>query len=218
VKIISIPGGTTAITPDDKPSIAVFGEHNVGKTRFGLSLPSEEGAIGVVCVDKNSKRTLMMELQRMQASGKPVPQVVVNEKPFITDAQLMAMQRLDLWADDKDKRAEDQERVKKMYDQITRSIYEWTYTLTSHRDVESILVDTATDINNFLFLAHFGRTSQIQPTSRTGPNQEFINYINSLRPKNSVLVFRSADIWVDTGKVNPTTNEPIQKPSGKHRP
>jgi len=80
--MISIPGTTMDLTPDDKPAIGLFGLETVGKTRCSATAPDP---IGLIALDKKSKRTFQ------EIANKLGKKVVVNSKPLMTDKEAVRM-------------------------------------------------------------------------------------------------------------------------------
>jgi hypothetical protein len=202
MKEIKISGFTDDTTPDDKPAVAIFGEENVGKTRFAITMPEP---IGYLALDKNAKRTINMlkdELGRY---------VVVSQKPFITDKEAMSVARLDAALDSERK------KITELYSDVVDRVRESAMALVENKDIQSIVVDTASQLNDWIVFSHFGRKNQIKPTSRGAANQDMIDFINMLSSKNVCLIHRNAEVWKATGAKDKDGND-IQAPSGKFRP
>lgn len=202
---IRIEGFTDNTHPDNKPAVCVYGLENVGKTRFGCTAPCTEGVVGYMSLDVNSKRTVD------EYHSRNGMKVVVNTKPLMTDKDAIRIARLD--ASIADQLAE----VRNLYGDVVNRVFEHATRLVESADVESIVIDTASQLNDWITFSHFGRKSQIKPTSRAAANQDFIDFINMLRPKNTVLIHRSSEIWKDTG-VKDKEGLMIQAPCGKFKP
>ncbi len=196
--MISIPGATEILTPDDKPSIGVYGVEGTGKTRFAATAP---GPIGLLALDKKSKRTFM------EVAGALGTQVLVNDKPLMSDSKAIEMA---MATDDAKGVAE----IKQAYDAAVAAVLKLAMAYAKHPEIRTIVVDTASQLFDWILFKHFGRRNQIQPVSRAGPNQEMIDFVNTLRSKNLVLIHRSKEIWKPTGATDGKGN-PIREPSGK---
>ncbi len=199
--MISIPGTTTDLAPDDKPAIGCFGLEGTGKTRFAATSP---GPIGLVALDKKSKRTFRDIANQLGVK------VVVNEKPMMTDKEAITMAMIDGDLDPKDKKL-----VMETYAAVVKRVIDLSMAYAGHPDIQTIVVDTCSQLFDWILFSHFGRRNQIAPTSRTAPNQDMIDYVNALRSKNLVLIHRAKEIWKATGQYDKQGNA-IKEPSGKY--
>jgi hypothetical protein len=200
VKEIKIQGFTTDTTPDYKPAIAAFGVENVGKTRFLTTAPHEDGLLAVLALDKNSKGTI----DRIKAETGD-KRIIVNDKPYIT-AELAKKAALG-----------EPKVVKEIYSSIYQRVLEDAMRLADNKDVESVGVDNASILFDFILFSHFGRRDQIESFQRGPANQDMIDLVLALGTKNLVLLHRSAEEWKDTGEVD-SKGRKKQGPSGKFKP
>lgn len=227
-KQISIEGFSYQPEPDDKPSVGGFGKESTGKTRFGCTMPHEDGVIGLIAIDKKSKRTFSQMAQEMD-----VP-YIARDKPYISDKEA---RDIVMWAEDdnvpgaggvgglsvadkeKAKRAIEaqQKKVKAFFKGLVDRVFEDAYRLAESPDVESIVIDTNSQLFQWILFKHFGRTTQIPPISRSAPNQDMIDFVNMLRAKNTYFIHRANEIWKNTGKLDKMGN-PIKEPSGRFEP
>lgn len=198
---IKVPGFGYDASPDSQPSVCVFGEDNTGTTRFGCTAPCSDGAIGWLAIDKNSKITVEKYKEEFK-----VP-ILINQKPFMTHAEAMKMAL-----------EEDPKEVKAVYVEVFKRITEAAIKLAEHKDVESIVLDRASQIFDYILFSHFGRRNQIESFQRGAPNQDMIDLINALSTKNLVLVCKASEIWVNTTEIDRNTGRVKQKPSGKFKP
>lgn len=203
MKQIQIEGFTYDTTPDTKPAICVFGEENVGKSRFGCTAPHDDGLIGWLALDKNSK----VAADAFRRSNGKSSALMVNQKPFLSnqDAIKIAM-------------CEDPKETKKLCTEIVKRVFDAGAVLAGHKDVESIVVDDGSQLFDWILFSHFGRRNQIESFMRGGPNNDFIEFVSACGSKNLVMVCRGAEIWAETGEVDPTTGKKKQAPTGKLKP
>lgn len=206
---INIAGFSYQPIPDDKPSVGGFGLEGTGKTRFGCTMPHSDGVIGLLAIDKKSKRTFQQMADLMD-----VP-YIANTKPFISDNDLMKMAIKS--QDDTDGTDKKQAEVKAFYKGVVDSVFEAGGKLASSSNVESIVVDTGSQLFQWILFKHFGRTIKIPPTSRGPVNQDMIDFVNMMRTKNSYFIHRASPIWKDTGRVDKQGNA-IKEPTGKFEP
>lgn len=193
-KDIKIDGFTSDLSPDDKPCITVHGLDNSGKTRLAISAPDP---IGVLALDKNSKRTVEKEAELLNKV------VIVNSTPFLSDKEAIKLALV-----------EDPNEVKKAYTEVYKRTLDSGMRLADHNDIRTVVIDTGSQLFDYVLFAHFGRRTQIPPTSRAAANQDMIDFMNALRSKNVVIIHRSKEIWKSTGATDKQGN-PIKEPSGK---
>ncbi len=196
-KPIDIAGFTSDLSPDDKPSISIYGQECSGKTRFAITAPDP---IGLMAIDKKSKRTAEAIAQSL---GKVV---IANSKPFLSDAIKLAL----IDGESSNGLAE----IKNSYAEVLKRVFDAGMTLASHKDVQTIVVDTCSQVFDYILFSHFGRRNQIKPTSRGAVNQDMIDFVNALRSKHLILIHRSKEVWKGTGVRDKDGNE-IKEPSGK---
>lgn len=206
MKAIKIEGFTTDCSPTDKPALCIFGDENVGKTHLACSLPCDDGAIGYMALDKNAKRTI-----EAYKELHPELHILINKDPLLSHQEAIKLAMLDSAI------PAELDKIKAAYTAVLRRTFEFGMALAAHPDVESIAVDTTSQLKDWINFAHFGRKNQIKPTSRGAANQDMIDFINALSAKNVVLIHRAAEIWKDTGATDKEGNK-IQAPSGKFKP
>lgn len=206
MKSIEIKGFTQNTLPEDKPAVCVFGpENNVGKSRFGCTLPSSEGALAFLPMDKNTIRTV-----NQYKSNNPKANIIVPAKPFMSDKQAIAIARVDSSTD------EGKKQVQKVYGEVIAAIFDMGMELAGSPNVESISID-GDQLFDYILFSHFGRKNQIESFQRGASNQDMIDFINALRFKNVCFMCQGSEIWKDTGEVDKQGRKK-QAPSGKFKP
>ena len=204
MKQIQIPGFTQDLRPNTRPAIVVYGNENVGTTRFGTTAPCDDGAIGWIAIDRNSKITA--EEHKIKR-GLPI---VVNKDPFITHEESMQVALED-----------NPEKVKEVYKRVVGRLFDQAIALAKHPDIESIVIDRISQVFDFILFSHFGRRNQIESFQRGASNQDLIDLVEGLGHKNLVLCAKATEIWADTGEVitkGPRAGEKKQAPTGKFKP
>lgn len=202
MKEIKIEGFTYDSTPENKPAICVFGEENCGKSRFGCTAPHEEGLIGWLALDKNSKSAVDAFKKRTGANY-----IMVNKEPLLSHAEAIQVALQD-----------SVEETKKIYKGVMNRIFDQAMALAGHKNVESIVIDDGSQLFDFILFSHFGRRNQIESFLRGGSNNDFIDLVNAMGAKNLVMVCRGADIWKDTGEIDKQTGRKKQAPTGQLKP
>lgn len=202
MKQIVIPNTTTVLTADDRPAISVFGDEVTGKTRLALTMPTP---IGYVAIDKKAKRTMELLTEELGLTNK----IFVNKDPFMTNKQ---MRELATMTD-----ADAEKKSKEIYLAVTNAVWDLAFSFAEHPEIESIVVDRASQLFDWVLFSYHGRKTKIDPkTGRATPNQWMIDFINMCRTKNLLLIHGNSEIWKDTGKFD-SRGEKIQEPSGKFK-
>lgn len=202
MKQVTIEGFTYDSTPENQPAICVFGEENVGKSRFGCTAPHDDGLIGWLALDKNSKAAVE-EYKRVNKANH----IVVNKAPFITHLESIKVAM-----------EESPKKTMEIYKSVVERVFDQAMKLAAHKDIESVVVDDGSQLFDWILFSHFGRRNQIESFMRGAPNNDFIDFVNALGSKNLVMVCRGAEIWQDTGEIDKQTGRKKQAPSGKLKP
>lgn len=205
-KLISIPGCSTNLTPDDKSSLSIYGIEGVGKTRLAITAPDP---IGLLALDKKSKRTA-------EAIGAQLGKTIIaNTHPFLSDTAALKIAMLPEELDDKKIQESNEKVIKEVYLKAFGDMCDTAMNFAAHPDIETIVVDTSTQLFDWIMFKNFGRKNKIPPVSRSVPNQDMIDFVNALRSKHLILIHRSKEIWKNTGKTD-RNGDPIKEPSGKY--
>lgn len=188
------------LRPNDKPSFNIYGAESSGKTRFAATSP---GPIALLQLDKKSRRTFH------EITSELGTDVIVNEKPFMSDKDAIAMALADGDSDPKVLAL-----IKTTYTDVVKRVLETAMMYAGHPDIQTVVIDTCSQLFEWILMSYFGRRNQISPISRSGPNQDLIDLINALRSRNLVLIHRAREIWKSTGQYDKQGNA-IKEPSGK---
>jgi hypothetical protein len=197
MKEIAVSGFTDNTTSDYKPAVCVFGEENVGKSRFGCTAPHEGGKIGWIALDKNSKGAVEAYKARHETNH-----ILVNTKPLMSHVEAIKIALNEM-----------PEQTKKIYTEIVGRVFDLGMELAGNKNIESIVLDDGTIFFDWILFSHFGRRNQIESYQRGGPNNDFIEFVNAMGNKNLVMICRGTD----TGQVD-NKGKKIQAPTGKLKP
>ena len=156
--------------------IATFGRPRTGKTHFAATAPDP---IGVVPLDRNTRATLAKD---MAALGKDV---YIPDQDFIRVGDPLALTAFQ----DKNER-EGKKHYRAHVDRVKQCIWE----MIVHPDVRTVVIDTGTALWEDILCANLGRSIQLKPLSRTVPNYEMQDLINSCG-KHLIITHRASDVW-----------------------
>ena len=194
---VKIQGFTDNANSDFRPAICVHGIENTGTTRFGTTAP---GLIGWIAIDRNSKTIVEEQKEKNKLD------ILVNKDPYISHKDAIRIALI-----------ENPDETKKIYSEAVKRIFDDCMKLADHPDVESIVLDRASQIFDYILFSHFGRRNQIETFQRGAPNQDMIDLISALGSKNLVLACKSAEVWADTGEVD-KSGKKKQAPTGRMKP
>jgi hypothetical protein len=201
MKEIKVEGFSYNSTPDTQPAICVYGPENCGKSRFGCTAPHDDGLIGWLALDKNSKGAVE-EYKRKHK----VNHILVNQKPFMSHAEAIKVAMIEKPAE-----------TKAIYKEVVSRIFDAGMALAGNKDIESIVVDDGSQMFDAILFSHFGRRNQIESFMRGAPNNDFIDFVNALGSKNLVMICRGAEVWADTGEID-SAGKKKQAPTGALKP
>ena len=202
MKQIIIPNGFSIDTkPNTKPAIVAFCKPNSGSTRLGLTMPHGNGLIAFLALDQNCKTTVESLKRQMGADGR----VIVNTEQFISDKEAVELAMRTKHGVDKNTtvaaKSSDEEHAKSKYLEIVDRVRQHTRALVESPDVESIVVDKASQLYTWILFSRHGRSQQIEQLSRMAPNQDMIDIISMIRArKNLLLIHQASEVYIKTGE------------------
>ena len=205
MKALQIQGFTEDVIADAKPALCIFGDESTGTTRFGTTAPHDDGYIGWLALDRNSKQIVEEQKARAEAEGDELP-IIVNKEPLVAHKEAMRIALID-----------NPEETKKIYTEVFKRATDLLMKLCDNPNIESIVIDRASQIYDYILFAHFGRRNQIDSKLRAPADQDMIDLINALSFKNLVLIHKASEIWKDTGQTD-KMGRAIQAPIGKFKP
>lgn len=175
--------------------MASFGPWGSGKSRFGITAPE---IVGLVPTDRKSRRTWEKTLQQMSAEGNK-KRILMPKQDFIRQQNPLAMATMD--------EAKSIEYYRRHVDQIKDACY----IMHDHKDVQTIVIDTANQLYQDICYANYGRefiTKKIGDKpfkDKSDANQEFIDLINALSSKHLILTNKDRDEYQNKKATGRTT-------------
>lgn len=160
--------------PPDKLAIASFGDAGVGKTHFICTLPDP---IGVIALDRKTRPRLLAVNRQYRK------QLLFPKQDFIRHDQPLKVSQMSL-----------EDSMKYYGDHLSRTL-DAIYTLAENRDVQSIAIDSATQLWEDILFKHFGRAFRIMPRDRGPANADMRDVLNSCSHKHLVMTHQSSEIW-----------------------
>lgn len=189
MKTITVKGFSSTITADPTLAVAVYGAEGSGKTEFACTAP---GVVGVIPLERKCKQTVFKAREKY---GKTIflpeqdfirvrnPVMIANLRPEKCGAPPTTNAHAPVCCSPH------------YYRWHVNSIKQAAMDLYNHPDVNSIVIDSATQLWDDILCAHYGRTDRIMPLDRRPANQEFIELVNALSGKHLVLTHRASRVW-----------------------
>lgn len=171
----------TDVSPD-KLSIANYGEAGTGKTELIATMPDP---IGVIPLDRKTRRTLA------RAKEKYGKRIFFPEQDFVRHAKPMELAMMK------------PEEAITYYTRHLNAIKDAIFTFAERKDIQSIAIDSGTQLWEDILFAHFGRAQRIMPRDRGAVNQDMKDILNSLQDKHLMITHQATEVWKNdkpTGK------------------
>lgn len=186
---------------EDHLAVASFGLAGSGKSRLICTMP---GKVGVVPLDRKTRPTIERAAKEL---GLPLSKFLFPKDDFIRHAQPMM---LTLMKPDCEKEPVlDPKRgyptccAIHYYKWHTNRIKDAVYSLIELPGVDSIAIDTGSQLNEDILYSHYGRAQRIMPRDRGPANQDWKDLFNSLSAKHCLITHQAREVWKN------------DKPSGK---
>jgi len=187
MKTITVKGFSSTITSDPTLAVAVYGGEGSGKTEFSCTAP---GVIGFIPLERKCRQTVYTARKKY---GKTI---LLPDKDFIRVTNPIALANLG-----PDKCSNPSRLTPPMccaphyYRAHVDSVKSALMDLYFTPGVDSLVIDSGTQLWEDMLMAHYGRTNRIMPLDRKPCNQEMIDLLNSLSGKNLVITHRTAQVW-----------------------
>jgi hypothetical protein len=177
-----------AEVPEDKLSILSYGEAGVGKTEL-IASALEVGNVGVIPLDRKTRRTLAKAAAgRYAATGN---KLYFPPEDFIRHAKPMEVAMMDTSA------------AMAYYTTHKNKIMDAIYTFVERKDIDTIGIDSGTQLWEDIMFSHFGRAQRIMPRDRGPANQDIKDIMNALQEKHVIITHQATEVWKNdkpTGK------------------
>lgn len=166
----------TGNTPD-KLATGVFGKAGSGKSRLLCTMP---GKTGVIPLDRKTRRTLERVAVEM---ALPKGKIVMPKEDFIRVINPMKLIMME------------PDAQMKFYRDHFNKVKDAIWTLAEDAKVESIGIDTGSQMAEDCLFANYGRDSKIYPRDRGAFNSELKQLFASISHKQVLVTHESRAIW-----------------------
>lgn len=164
------------VSYSEKMAVCNFGEHGTGKSRLGVTMP---GRIGVIPLDRKTRGTIIRDRQIIN----PTKKILLPKEDFIRHAQPMQLAMMT------------PEKSIEYYRKHVNAIKNACWTLAECKDVQSIFIDSGSQLWEDILFANYGRNQKIMPRDRGSANQEMKDLLASLQDKHLMITHRAKEIW-----------------------
>src|SRR5580765_2956438 len=158
-----------AETVADKLAIAGFGRGGSGKTRFIATMP---GKVGVVPLDRKCRRTLKRAIEEL---GIKKGKIVLPKKDLVRLENPMRLAMMN------------NEAAQLFYREHMNAVKDCVFSLAERSDIDSICIDTGTQLAEDMLFANYGRDQKIMPRDRGTFNSEMKQLLASVQHKHVFL-------------------------------
>jgi len=206
---ISLPGFSRSRSKREQPAIAIFGPESTGKTALCVSAglwAKEHGTTpGWLITERKTEKTIE---DRSRELDLEMPLI---SEPFIKPEEASQIIRLDRWIRGKDENGKEilnaDPKIMEIYSTITARFFDAAALLAKEPGIEPIIIDSGTNIYNWISYSHNGRKQSIGIRTKWGPPQsDWEDLLTGLQHKLTIVTFRSQDEWKGkepTGRIIP---------------
>lgn len=183
----SLPGFTREFSGREAACIGVFGGAGSGKTRLcatATEWAEQRGKVpGWLVCDRKTRKTVRDTCQEL---GLPLP--YINDKDFVSQSDALRIATLDRDAD------KDNTEIRKIYTTAFRAVLDAAVQLGRAADVDPIILETGTQIWDWISYSHFGRKQDVGRSRVWGPpKQDWTDLMDGLSHKTLIITLWERD-------------------------
>jgi len=172
----------------------VFGAEGTGKTRLlvtaGEWAAERDQIPGWIVCDRKAKQTIRKVCEEM---GIEIP--MMNREDFVPQKDALTLASND-----------NVEKCKEIYVAAQKRLIEATIKLGESKDINPIIIDSGTQLWDWISYAHFGKKQDVGRSRVWGPpKQDWTDLVDSLRHKTLCVTFRAKDTWKNDVKTGSLT-------------
>ena len=185
----SIEGFTRDFDGREAPAIAVFGAEGSGKSRFCATAgvyAKEHGQVpGFLVCDRKTRLTVRQICEEL---GLDLP--YINSDDFISQKEAMEVAKLDRESD------KDNDKIRKIYSTVCNKLVEYAMRLAARPEIEPIVIETGTQVWDWISYAHFGRKQGVGKSRVWGPpKQDWTDLMDALSHKTVLVTLWERDAY-----------------------
>lgn len=190
----NIPGFSQDLGTPDEACWGIFGAEGTGKTRLlttaGEWAAERDQIPGWIVCDRKTKQTIRKVCSEM---GIQVP--MMYQEDFVSQKDALTLAGND-----------DEKECKRIYMAAQRKLIEATVLLGKSDHINPIVIDSGTQLWDWIAYAHFGKKQDAGRARVWGPpKQDWTDLVDSLRHKTLCITLRAKDVWRDDKKTDNLT-------------
>ena len=179
-----------------KLAIATFGGPGSGKTRFCLTAPAgkrPKGGIGIIPLERKTKPTFQEENKKFQKRLYwPGAETVRHDNPMkIVSMKGNCKNEVTITNTPQAPACCEIHYYKWHRMRILASYY----SMAENPDIETIVIDSGSQLKEDLLMAHYGRTQKIMARERGEFNQDWKDILNSCQHKHLIITHHPSEVW-----------------------
>lgn len=172
VQFVELNGSTP-----DKLAIGSFGYASSGKTRLLCTMP---GKIGVVPLDRKTRRTIERVSKEL---GLKKGKIVMPKDDYVRLANPMKLAMMD------------NDSAMQFYREHANRVKDAIFSLAEQKDIDSIGIDSGTQLNEDILFANYGRDQKIYPRDRGLFNSEMKQMLAAIQHKHVLITHEARSVW-----------------------
>jgi len=191
--VSNIPGFTRSIDRPDHGCFGIFGGEGSGKTRLCATATEWADARskipGWIVCDRKTRKTVRDYHEEV---GLQIP--YMNDTDFVTQKQALQLATNTNF-----------DEVKKVYEDVTKRLFDSVVALAGRQEVEPIVMDSGTQIWDWIGYSHFGRKQEVGKSRVWGPpKQDWTDLIDSLNHKLVLVTMKAKDEYRNDNRTGRT--------------
>jgi hypothetical protein len=189
-----IPGFTRSIDRPDHGCFGIFGGEGSGKTRLCATATAWADARGkipgwLIC-DRKTRKTVKDTHEEM---GLTLP--YMNDADFITQKQALALATNTNYAE-----------VQKTFEDVIKRLFDAAVALGGNANVEPIIIDSGTQLWDWIAYSHFGRKQDAGKSRVWGPpKQDWTDLLDALNNKLVLVTLKAKDEYKNDSRTGRAT-------------
>lgn len=180
----------------EAPAIGIFGGEGTGKTRLCATAgeyAAERGEVpGWLVCDRKTRKTVR---ETCEALGLELP--YINKEDFIDQTQALEIAQLDRESD------ADNAKIVKIYSAVVKKFIAAGVELGKRKEVNPIIIETGSQVWDWISFAHFGRKQGAGKSRVWGPpKQDWTDLVDGLSHKTLIMTFWERDAYKGEDRLN----------------
>lgn len=193
---MNIKGFTQDFSGREAACIGVFGGEGTGKSRFCATAAewaaSRDTTPGWLVCDRKTRRTVREVCELL---GLPLP--MIQSEDFISPKRALEIAAMD--------REKDDAKISGIYTDVIKDFVKQATVLASEPKIDPIVLETGTQLWDWISYSHFGRKQGVGKSRVWGPpKQDWTDLLDALSHKTTLITFWERDEYKGDERTNRT--------------